>query len=125
MNKKICFVVQRYGLEVNGGAELHCRKLAEHMLPYYNNVHVLTTKAIDYITWKNEYECDEEIIHGVYVHRFSVRHQRNKAQFDAYSNRVLLGHTTHKEERQWIEKQGPVVPELIDYLIKKQIKIRR
>ncbi len=118
MNKKICFVVQRYGLEVNGGAELHCRKLAEHMLPYYNNVHVLTTKAIDYITWKNEYECDEEIIHGVYVHRFSVRHQRNKAQFDAYSNRVLLGHTTHKEERQWIEKQGPVVPELIDYLIK-------
>ena len=68
---KICFVVQRYGLEVNGGAELHCKQLAEKMTPLYE-VHVLTTKAIDYMTWRNEYNQDEENIEGVHVHRFPV-----------------------------------------------------
>ena len=58
MSGKICFVVQRYGLEVNGGAELHCRQLAEHMLPFYPNIDVITTKAIEYQTWKNEYKSD-------------------------------------------------------------------
>lgn len=31
MRGKICFVVQHYGLEVNGGAELLCRLFAEKM----------------------------------------------------------------------------------------------
>ena len=47
---RICFVVQRYGLEVNGGAELHCRQLAEHMRSEGREIHVATTKAVDYST---------------------------------------------------------------------------
>lgn len=50
-NKKIAFVVQRYGLDVNGGAEYHCRLIAERMTKYFD-VEVLTTCAIDYMTWK-------------------------------------------------------------------------
>ena len=78
--KKICFIVQRYGLEVNGGAELHCRQLAEHLTRDYD-VTVLTTKATDYISWKDVYKSDEELINGVRVKRFPVEYSRDIEAF--------------------------------------------
>ncbi|MSS64501.1 glycosyltransferase family 4 protein [Velocimicrobium porci] len=116
MKNRICFIVQRYGLEVNGGAELHCRQLAEKMCDHYNEVHVLTSKAIDYMTWKNEYKCDEEIINRVHIHRFPVIHTRNQDEFNVINAKFLSGNLLESEEREWIEKQGPAVPCLIDYL---------
>ncbi|MCR5215729.1 MAG: glycosyltransferase [Lachnospiraceae bacterium] len=116
MKKKICFVVQRYGLEVNGGAELCCRQIAEHMLSRYTDVHVLTTKAVDYMTWEDVYEKDEEDINGVHVHRFGVTHPRNLNKFNTINARFFAGNLPQSEEREWVERQGPAVPALIDYL---------
>ena len=48
--KKVAFVVQRYGTEVNGGAETLARQLAMQLSKNYD-VDILTTKALDYITW--------------------------------------------------------------------------
>ena len=90
MKPKICFVVQRYGLEVNGGAELHCRQLAEHLLPYCDSVDVLTTKAIDYMTWKDEYPNDEDFIHGIRVLRFGVKAPRELSRFNVINQKVYV-----------------------------------
>ncbi len=61
--KKGCFVCQRYGMEVNGGAEYLCRLYAERMAAYYD-VTVLASCAIEHITWKNEYQEGLENING-------------------------------------------------------------
>ena len=87
MKKKILFVVQRYGLEVNGGAELHCRQLAERLKDEYN-VSVLTTCAIDYVTWKNEYKEGIEYINGVKVIRKKVDFERNQKEFNKISAKL-------------------------------------
>jgi len=68
---KIAIIVQRYGTEVNGGAELHARILAEQ-LNKKHNITILTTKAIDYVTWANHYDNDIEIINGIEVKRFET-----------------------------------------------------
>lgn len=117
MGKKICFVVQRYGLEVNGGAELLCRQQAEHLLSKYDDIHVVTTKAIDYMSWKDEYTKDEEVINGVTVHRFGVEHERNQDDFNEINGRFMRGELKSEEEIDWIDKQGPSSPALIKYLV--------
>lgn len=113
--KKIVFVVQRYGIEVNGGAELQCRVYAEHMTKYYE-VEVLTTKAIDYSTWKDEYEADIETINGVTVRRFPVRKPRDPKKFHVPTGEILAGTLTKKKEEQWMRDQGPECPKLVDYI---------
>lgn len=69
MKDKIAFVVIRYGRDINGGAEQHCRMLAERMAGRYD-VEVLTTCIRNYRTGGNEFPAGEELIDGVLVRRF-------------------------------------------------------
>lgn len=115
MKKKILFVVQRYGLEVNGGAELHCRQLAERLKDEYD-VSVLTTCAIDYVTWKNEYKEGIEHINGVKVIRKKVDFERNEKKFNKISAKLNNEKDNINLGIEWQEAQGPHSAELIKYL---------
>ena len=69
--EKVAFVVVRYGLDVNGGAEYHCRMLAERLTNDYD-VEVLTTCVQDYINGGNAVATKKEVINGVLVRRFEA-----------------------------------------------------
>jgi len=112
---KVAFVVQRYGLDINGGAELHCRWVAEHMAKHWD-VEVLTTRAADYITWKNHYPKGTEVINGVPVHRFSVTRPREPERFGRLQNRLLTEEHRLDDELRWLEEEGPLSPSLIEYI---------
>ncbi|MFW6160688.1 MAG: glycosyltransferase family 4 protein [Acidobacteriota bacterium] len=112
---KIAFVVQRYGLEISGGAELHCRWIAEHMKKYFQ-VEVLTTKAFDYITWKDHYRQDQEEINGLQVKRFPVARPRNPERFGRIQDFVFHNEHRLEDELKWLEEEGPLSLALIQYI---------
>lgn len=116
MKERIAFVVQRYGLEVNGGAELHCRQVAEKLSQYYE-VDVLTTCALDYVNWKNYYNEGIEKINNVNVIRFKVDKERNINRFNKLSERVLNNpNGSYEENIKWMNEQGPICNGLLKYL---------
>src|SRR5580692_6213090 len=67
---KLAIIVQRYGPEILGGSEYHCRLIAERMAERHQ-VEVLTTCAREYITWRNEYPEGQDRVRGVTVRRFA------------------------------------------------------
>ncbi len=112
---KIAFIVPRYGTEILGGAEYHCRLVAERMAERHQ-VDVLTTCARDATTWQNEYPEAPDRIRGVMVRRFANAQTRDPQAFDRLSARVLSPGHTAADEAEWLRQQGPWCPPLIDYL---------
>lgn len=136
--KKIAMIVQGYGLEVNGGAEYHCRLLAEKINPLAE-LEVLTTCAVSYNTWGNEYPEGLTDVNGVQVRRFKTLQNRDKATSRRLSK--ILGKKSvwqkilkalgllsgverlfrvetdlEKSSYELAKSQGPYAPDLIAYL---------
>ena len=103
---KLAVVVQRYGADINGGAELHARYVAEH-LAQHADVAVLTTCARDYVTWRDDYPPGTELVNGVPVRRFRVDHARDPHVFGRWSDRVFNHQHSHLDEMKWLDAEGP------------------
>lgn len=112
---KLALVVQRYGHAINGGAELHARYIAER-LARHANVEVLTTCAVDYVSWKNELPEGVEKVNNVPVRRFRVKHERDPIAFGRLSERVFNQAHSIGDELDWLDAEGPTSPGLIDYV---------
>ena len=116
---KIAFIVQRYGTEILGGSEYHCRLIAERLAPRHH-VEVLTTCAQDYVTWKNEYAEGSDRVRGVTVRRFANSRTRDIHAFNRYSEWIFNNAHSRDDEMEWLRQQGPWCPPLLEYIERNQ-----
>jgi glycosyltransferase involved in cell wall biosynthesis len=112
---KLAVAVQRYGADINGGAELHARYVAER-LARHAEVEVVTTCARDYVTWRNERPAGVETINGLPVRRFTVDHERDPRTFGRRSHHVFEHRHSLADELAWLESEGPASRAMVDYL---------
>jgi glycosyltransferase involved in cell wall biosynthesis len=113
----VAFVVQRCGREVNGGAEYHCLQVAQRIAPHCRT-EVLTTCALDYMTWENFYAPGPEQVGATVVRRFPVDQSRDVEYFNRLSGELHSRQETASSDEQedWMRAQGPVSTALLDYL---------
>ena len=112
---KLAFIIQRYGTEILGGSEYHCRLIAERLAPRHE-VEVLTTCAQEYVSWKNEYSEGADRVRGVTVRRFANAETRDIEAFNRYSDWIFHNPHSQADEFEWLRGQGPWCPALLDYL---------
>ena len=112
---KLAVVVQRYGADINGGAELHARYIAER-LARHASVEVVTTCARDYVTWKNELPAGMDQVNGIPVRRFPVAHERKPGDFGRRSAHVFGRQHSLADELSWLESEGPASPAMVQHM---------
>ncbi len=116
---RLAILVQRYGMDVNGGAEVLCREWASHLAARADieSVTVLTTCARDHETWANHYPAGTEVLDGVTVERFPVLFERLTALQNRLSALVMGTRWLPGFEPAWFVAQGPIAPGLLRRLV--------
>ena len=112
---RLCCVVHRFGADIAGGSEGHCRAIAERLAERHD-VTVLTTTARDHVSWRNEYPAGTSSLGALRVHRVPVARPRVLREFALASERVFAGDAPEEAQVDWFRLNGPEAPALLDYL---------
>lgn len=113
---KLAFVTPRYGTQVIGGAETAARMLAERLAAQSDwDVEILTSCALDHLTWENDQPEGSSVSSGVTVHRFPVARQRTMDYFALDGQiRTAPSSVSVAVGRRWMAMNGPMCPDLVD-----------
>lgn len=112
---RLACVVHRFGPEIAGGSEAHCRVIAERLAARHD-VTIVTTTAKDHVTWRNEFPPGRSELGPLHVLRFPVARQRVIREFADLSERVFDGTATPELQEEWFRANGPEAPELLEHL---------
>lgn len=136
MKKTIAFTIFRYGEGIFGGAEAHCRMLAERLTPYYR-IEILTTTLRHPGCPEQDFPEGESLENGILVRRFrteadtthynELRRAGNRARRLRYrldQLRLLtplaslhpVWHLNEEAERHFFACHEEYAPSLVEYV---------
>jgi glycosyltransferase involved in cell wall biosynthesis len=127
--KRIAIVVQRYHESIVGGSEALAWQYALLLREHFQ-VDLLTTTALDYVTWSNDLPAGEETFEGVCIRRFSVSigrsnywhwlNQRLQKDFKKQSlestDSSICTPWSFALQEEYIRHQGPYSQDLLTFL---------
>jgi glycosyltransferase involved in cell wall biosynthesis len=113
---KVAFVVPRYGADIRGGAEVGARMLAERLVADRGfEVEVLTTCALDAITWRDELPEGATVERGVNVRRIRSQAGRNEHFHPLWAQLMEdPGAASAEDCAKWVAWQGPLATDLVE-----------
>jgi glycosyltransferase involved in cell wall biosynthesis len=112
---RLACVVHRFGADIAGGSEAHCRAVAAELAARHDVI-ILTTCARDHVSWKNAYPAGVSQDGRLRVRRFAVNRERSLHRFKEISELAFGGRATLADEEQWFVENGPQAPALVDYV---------
>ena len=112
---KLACVIHRFGEEIAGGSEGHCRGIANRLAASHE-VSIVTTCAKSHMTWQNEYPSGRSRLGDLSIHRFPVVRTRSMHRFAEISEIVFDGGASASDEEHWFRENGPEAPALLDFL---------
>jgi len=112
---RVGIVVQRYGPGVTGGAEAHAAQIVARLRRHWD-IRVLTSCAMDHLTWANALPPGESEVDGVPVLRFANPRPRAMLELNVLSRRLFGRSLDRAEEEAWMALQGPLLPGLWRHL---------
>jgi len=107
---RLCFVVQRYGEGVVGGAERYVESMATGLAAEGHEVSVITSCATSYSDWADEFTPGTVTQSGVTVHRLAVRSARDNDRFIPLHLRAVDAFDTPLwpwAQDRWSQTMGP------------------
>jgi len=113
---KLACVIHRFGPQITGGSEAHCRAIATQLAALGHDVEILTSCATDYVTWANALPAGESRDGALRVRRFPVSRTRHLNRFREISECVFAGKATEADQERWFHENGPELPGLLDHL---------
>ena len=105
----------RYGTEVIGGAETAARMLAERLCTRPGwDVEVLTSCALDHLTWENTEPAGTSALNGVTVRRFPTAASDPRLLRPGRQAAGRPQSASLADARRWVALNGPMCPALVD-----------
>jgi glycosyltransferase involved in cell wall biosynthesis len=112
---KLACVIHRFGADIAGGSETHCRHIADRLAASHD-VTIVTTCAKDHVTWKNHYPAGEARAGALRLLRFPVDRPRDLHRFMDISDLVFADRASDAEQEQWFRENGPESTQLLAHL---------
>ena len=115
---KLAVVVQRYGADINGGAELHARYIAERLVAPRGGRgrHDLRARLRHLAERAGPPASSRSTASR--VRRFPVAHERTSGRLrPAVAPRLRAARTRSPTSSRWLDSEGPASPALVDHLV--------